>query len=54
MLEDGGVWYDLYAFSRPRHWAARLGYPLARRAQRRFGLGSLAAMARAVRREMGG
>jgi uncharacterized protein (UPF0548 family) len=51
-LDDGTVWYDLYAFSRPNHWLARLGYPLARQMQWRFGRGSLAAMARAVRREL--
>lgn len=33
---DGRVWYTLRAFSRPRFWAARLGYPLARRYQRKF------------------
>jgi uncharacterized protein (UPF0548 family) len=44
---DGRVWYDLFAFSRPRHPLARLGYPLARRAQRRFQAESKAAMRRA-------
>ena len=24
-LDDDSVWYDLQAFSRPRHWLARLG-----------------------------
>src|SRR4051794_35576802 len=24
---DGGVWFDILAFSRPRHFLARLGYP---------------------------
>lgn len=48
-LEDGGVWYDLYAFSRPAYWMVRLGYPLARRLQRRFQVDSKAAMERAVR-----
>src|SRR5262249_38834277 len=34
---DGGVWYDLRAFSRPRYcWMTRLGYPLTRRMQKRF------------------
>lgn len=47
-LADDTVWYDLDAFSRPRYWAARLGYPLARRLQRRFVRLSKAAMARAV------
>jgi len=33
---DGRVRYTLRAFSRPRFWVARLGYPLARRFQRKF------------------
>jgi len=49
--EDGAVWYDLYAFSRPASWLVRLGYPMARRLQKRFGAGSLAAMQQAVRVE---
>lgn len=47
-LGDGTVWYDLFAFSRPRHPLARMGYPLARMMQRRFGRGSLAAFSKAV------
>jgi uncharacterized protein (UPF0548 family) len=43
---DDSVWYDLRAFSRPRFWAARLGYPMARRLQRRFVRDSQAAMVR--------
>ena len=45
---DGSVWYDLFAFSRPRHPLARLGYPLARRLQKRFQAKSRDAMCRAV------
>ena len=41
---DDSVWYDLYAISRPRHPLARLGYPFARRLQRRFARASKAAM----------
>ncbi len=44
----GAVWYDILAFSRPRHLLARLGYPLARRLQKRFARDSAAAMAKAV------
>lgn len=33
---DGGVWYVIRAFSRPRHWMAWLGFPLARWWQLRF------------------
>jgi uncharacterized protein (UPF0548 family) len=45
---QGGVWYDILAFSRPRHFLARLGYPLTRRLQKRFARDSAAAMRRAV------
>lgn len=46
--ETGDVWYDLFAFSRPGHPLARLGYPFSRMLQRRFAADSLSAMARAV------
>lgn len=46
--EDGSVWYDIYAFSRPHQLLVRLGAPMVRRLQRRFGAESLAAMERAV------
>jgi uncharacterized protein (UPF0548 family) len=42
------VYYDILAFSRPRHWTARLGYPFARLQQRRFARDSAAAMQAAV------
>ncbi len=45
---DGGVWYDLRAFSRPRYWPVRLAKPLARRLQLRFVRESQAAMRAAV------
>jgi len=47
--EDGSVFYDLYALSRPNHLLAWLGYPLARRLQRRFARDSLQAMLRATK-----
>lgn len=47
-LADGSVWYDLFAFSRPRLWLVQLGRPLARRLQKRFQVDSKAAMQRAV------
>src|SRR5438067_5733618 len=46
---DDAVWYDILAFSRPRHPLARLGYPLTHRTQQRFARDSAAAMLRAVR-----
>jgi uncharacterized protein (UPF0548 family) len=41
------VWYDIYAFSRPRT-LARLAYPLSRGLQKRFAKDSLMAMQKAV------
>lgn len=51
--EEDGVWYDILAFSRPRHFLARLSYPWMRRMQKRFGQESAAAMCRAVREAAG-
>ena len=45
---DDSVWYDLYAFSRPGHLLARLGYPVVRALQRRFARDSKRAMVAAV------
>ncbi len=45
---EGSVWYDILAFSRPRHFLARLGYPWVRRVQKQFGRESAAVMSRAV------
>ena len=45
---DDSVWYDIVAFSRPNQFSARLGYPVVRRLQKRFGRDSAAAMLRAV------
>jgi uncharacterized protein (UPF0548 family) len=47
--DDGSVWYDLCAFSRPRHPLAKLGGPVSRSVQRRFARDSLQAMLRAAR-----
>jgi uncharacterized protein (UPF0548 family) len=45
--EDDSVWYDLYAFSRPRQALVQLGFPFARMLQKRFARESLAAMVKA-------
>lgn len=45
------IWYDILAFSRPRHWAAKLGYPIVRRTQKRFSRDSTMAMKRAVQQD---
>jgi len=47
-LHDNSVWYDIVAFSRPNHFLARLGYPVVRRMQKRFGRDSAVSMFRAV------
>ena len=44
---DESVWYDLYAFSRPRFWARR-AYPYTRALQKKFASDSKWAMQRAV------
>lgn len=43
------VTYDLFAFSRPQHPLAQLGYPVTRFGQRQFILASQKAMRRAMR-----
>ncbi len=48
LQQDGTVWYDLLAYSRPHHPLAKIGRPLARRTQKRFASASLAAMQRGV------
>jgi uncharacterized protein (UPF0548 family) len=44
--DDDSVWYDIIAFSRPRHPLARIGHPLSRALQKRFAHDSLDAMRR--------
>ena len=44
----GSVCYDILAFSRPRHFLARLGYPYTRIVQKRFARDSAATMRQAV------
>ncbi|MEW6130661.1 MAG: DUF1990 domain-containing protein [Acidobacteriota bacterium] len=48
---DNSVWYDLFAFSKPRHPFARLAYPVSRQLQKRFAADSQQAMLRAVKFE---
>jgi uncharacterized protein (UPF0548 family) len=43
-LPDDSVWYDILAFSRPRHPLVRLSAPLARRLQQKFAQDSLKRM----------
>lgn len=45
------VWYELRAFSRPRHLLARLGYPFVRSLQEKFRQDSALAVRRFVRDE---
>ena len=46
---DDTVWYDIFAFSRPRHPLVRFARPLARSLQKRFAKESLAVMRAASR-----
>ena len=48
--DDDSVWYDLLAFSKPGHILTRLGYPMARRLQKRFAVDSMRTMVQAVQR----
>jgi uncharacterized protein (UPF0548 family) len=48
---DGSVYYDVFAFSRPKHPLAWSGYPFARLLQRRFRRDSTRAMVEAVAKE---
>jgi uncharacterized protein (UPF0548 family) len=41
---DDSVWYDILAFSQPRHPFVRAGFPIARRLQKRFARESLSLM----------
>ena len=43
---DDSVWYDILAFSRPRHPLVRMSFPLARMLQKRFAKESLRRMIR--------
>ncbi|MEQ1749310.1 MAG: DUF1990 domain-containing protein [Prosthecobacter sp.] len=45
---DGSVWYVIRAFSRPQHWMAWIGFPLARWWQCRFVRDSQAGMVKKV------
>lgn len=49
-LESDSVWYDIFAFSRPRALLARTASPLSRMLQKRFARDSQLAMVNRVRR----
>lgn len=48
--DTGEVWYDLFAFSKPKHVLAKLGYPLSRALQKQFASDSKKSMSRAVKK----
>jgi uncharacterized protein (UPF0548 family) len=50
---DDSVCFEIFAFSRPRHLLARLGSPLVRRMQKRFGLEATNSLSDAVCRQLG-
>jgi len=50
LTEDGSVWYDILAYSRPNHLPASLGYPLTRMLQKRFARDSMRAIQRSANR----
>lgn len=45
---DDTVWFEILAFAEPRHWLARLGTPVVRWLQHRFGVQAVRAMHAAV------
>jgi uncharacterized protein (UPF0548 family) len=47
---DDSVWYDLFAFSRPRQWQARIAWPVSRLLQKRFASDSKSSMTAAIRK----
>lgn len=49
LCADDSVWYDIYAFSRPKHPLVRLGFPITRMLQKRFVRDSLAVMTAAIK-----
>ena len=42
------VYYDILAFSKPNHILARMGYPVVRRSQKRFGRDSAASVYKVI------
>ena len=48
LASDNTVWYDILAFSRPNRLLVMLGFPLARRLQKRFAKDSLSVMTAAA------
>lgn len=42
--DDDSVWYDIFAFSKPRHPLVKMSFPLARMLQKRFAKESLSKM----------
>lgn len=51
ITDDDSVWYDILAYSQPKHLLTKIGYPFVRRLQKRFGRESAAAMLRVVQSE---
>ena len=51
-LADDSVWYDIFAFSKPRHPLVRLSSPLARLLQKRFARESLLLIKESVSQDL--
>jgi uncharacterized protein (UPF0548 family) len=45
---DDSVWYEILAFSKPRHSLARIAYPISRLLQKRFARDSMAQIERRI------
>jgi uncharacterized protein (UPF0548 family) len=46
IFDDGSVWYDILAFSKPNQWQAGIARPISRLLQKRFARDSKQAMVR--------
>jgi uncharacterized protein (UPF0548 family) len=47
--QDDSIWFDIYAFSRPKQWQAKIARPVCRRLQKKFAHDSKMAMMKACR-----
>jgi uncharacterized protein (UPF0548 family) len=46
--DDDTVWYELYAFAKPKNWLAKIGFPFVSFLQKRFAAESYQALLKAV------
>ena len=49
---DDSVWFDILAFSKPRHPLVKLGYPVVRLTQKRFGREATESLLKSIRQQI--